>query len=138
MHPWCFLRGSISHHGGVTDAAGTTLAQLRKAQGYSQQRLADAVDLQVNQVRRYEAVSAQPTLDALISLARALHVSLDALVFEEGERGPDPELRLQFEAISQFTLEEKAVARTVLESLILKRDAGRFSRTAAERAVDSD
>ncbi len=49
-------------------------------------------------------------------------------MFDEGERGPDPELRLQFEAVSQFTPEEKAVARTVLESLILKHDAGRFSR----------
>jgi len=105
------------------------LAQLRKAQGYSQQRLADAVDLHVNQVRRYEAGTAQPTLDTLVSLAHALHVSLDTLVFEEGERGPDPELRLQFEAVSQFTPEEKAVARTVLESLILRHDASRFSRT---------
>jgi hypothetical protein len=24
MHPWCFLRGSFSHHGSVTGAAGTT------------------------------------------------------------------------------------------------------------------
>ena len=110
----------------------TRLAQLRKQQGHSQQRLADLVGLHVNQVRRYEAGSAQPTLDALVSLARALHVSLDALVFDEGERGPDPELRLQFEAISHFTPEEKAVARTVLESLILRHDAGKFSRTAAE------
>ncbi len=107
------------------------LTQLRKAQGYSQQRLADVVDLHVNQIRRYEAGSAQPTLDALVSLARALHVSLDALVFEEGERGPEPELRLQFEALSQFTPEEKAVARTVLESLILRHNANRFSRDAS-------
>ena len=113
------------------------LTQLRKAQGYSQQRLADAVDLHVNQVRRYEAGSAQPTLDALISLARALHVSLDALVFDEGERGPDPELRLQFEAVSQFTPEEKAVAREVLESLILKHDANRFSRASPARSAVS-
>jgi len=113
------------------------LTQLRKAQGYSQQRLADAVDLHVNQVRRYEAGSAQPTLDALISLARALHVSLDALVFDEGERGPDPELRLQFEAVSQFTPEEKAVAREVLESLILKHDANRFSRASPARSAAS-
>jgi transcriptional regulator with XRE-family HTH domain len=113
------------------------LAQLRKAQGYSQQRLADAVDLHVNQVRRYEAGAAQPTLDALISLARALRVSLDALVFEEGERGPDPELRLQFEAVSQFTPEEKAVAREVLESLILKHTANRFSRPSPARSADS-
>ena len=104
------------------------LTSLRKQQGLSQQRLAELVDLHVNQVRRYEAGTAQPTLEALVSLARALHVTLDGLVFDENERGPSDDLRLQFEAVSQFSPEEKAVARAVLESLILKHDAGRFSR----------
>jgi transcriptional regulator with XRE-family HTH domain len=102
------------------------LAQLRKAQGYSQQRLADAVDLHVNQVRRYEAGSAQPTLDTLVSLARALHVSLDALVFEEGERGPSEEMRLQFEAISQLPDEDQKVVKAVLDGMIVKHQAKRM------------
>ncbi len=67
-----------------------------------------------------------------IHLAQALHVSLDNMVFEEGERGPPDELRLQFEAISQFTPEEKEVARTVLESLILRHAVNRFSRSAPQ------
>lgn len=54
---------------------------------------------------------------------------LDNMVFEEEERGPPDELRLQFEAISEFTPEEKEVARTVLESLILRHTANRFSRS---------
>jgi transcriptional regulator with XRE-family HTH domain len=102
------------------------LAQLRKAQGYSQQRLADAVDLHVNQVRRYEAGSAQPTLDTLVSLARALHVSLDALVFEEGERGPSEEMRLQFEAVSQLPDEDQKVVKAVLDGMIVKHQAKRM------------
>ncbi len=64
-------------------------------------------------------------------LAIALGVSADALVFDEHERGPDDDLRLQFEALSQFTPEEKAVVRVLLESLILKYDANRFARGAA-------
>jgi len=104
------------------------LVSLRKERALSQQRLAELVDLHVNQVRRYEGGTAQPTLDALVSLARALHVSLDVLVFDEAERGPSDDLRLQFEALNQFSPEEKAVARAVLESLILKHDAGRFTR----------
>ncbi|WP_197046836.1 hypothetical protein [Paucibacter sp. KBW04] len=39
------------------------------------------------------------------------------------ERGPDEDLRLQFEAMSQFTPEEKQVARAVLEGLLLKHAA---------------
>ncbi len=108
------------------------LTQLRKARGLSQQRFADLAGLHVNQIKRYEAGTAQPTLDALVNLAQALHVSLDNMVFDEGERGPPDELRLQFEAISQFTPEEKEVARTVLESLILRHTANRFSRSAQQ------
>ena len=55
---------------------------------------------------RYEAGSAQPTVDALIRLAKVLHVRLDDLVFGD-ERGPGEDLALQFEAVSQFTEHEK-------------------------------
>ena len=99
------------------------LVQLRKAQGFSQQRLADAVGLHVNQVRRYEAGSAQPTLDALVNLARALHTSLDDLVFEEGERGPTEQMRLQFEAISQLPDEDQRAVRAMLDGMIVKHQA---------------
>lgn len=102
------------------------LAELRKQKGLSQQRLADLVDLHVNQVRRYEAGTAQPTLDALVSLARALHVSLDALVFEEGERGPSEEMRLQFEAITQLPDEDQRAVRAILDGMIVKHQAKRM------------
>ena len=102
------------------------LAQLRKQQGHSQQRFADLVGLHVNQIKRYEAGSAQPTLDALVSLARALHVSLDALVFEEGERGPSQEMRLQFEAVSQLPDEDQKVVKAVLDGIIVKHQAKRM------------
>jgi len=103
------------------------LIRLRKQRSFTQQSLADAVGLHVNQFKKYEAGTAQPTLKALLNLAKNLHVSLDELVFEQNERGPDEDLRLQFEAVSQFTPEEKMVAKAVIESLILKHDAGRFA-----------
>jgi len=49
-----------------------------------------------------------------------LHVSLDELVFEEGERGPDEDLRLQFEAISRMPPEEKRIVKALLEGMIIK------------------
>src|SRR6202012_3100893 len=102
------------------------LTQLRKVQGYSQQRLADAVELHVNQVRRYEAGTAQPTLDALVKLAKALHVSLDTLVFDEAERGPTDEFRLQFEAVSQLPEEDRRVVKALLDGMIVKHQAKRM------------
>ena len=99
------------------------LIQLRKGQGYTQQNLANAVELHVNQVKRYEAGTAQPTLETLIRLAKVLHVSLDGLVFEEKERGPDEELRLQFEAVSRMPLEDKQAIKTLLDGMIVKNRA---------------
>jgi len=96
------------------------LIQLRKECSYTQQALADVISLHVNQVKRYEAGTAQPTLDTLIRLAKALHVSLDELVFQTGERGPDDDLRLQFEAVSQMPIEDKKIIKALLEGMIIK------------------
>lgn len=101
------------------------LTQQRKQHGLSQQALAEATGIHANQIKRYEAGTSQPTLEALIKLAKALHTSLDALVFEDNERGPDDDLRLQLEAISDFDPDEKEVASSVLEGLILKHQAKR-------------
>lgn len=101
------------------------LITLRKERGLTQQALADAIDLHVNQIKRYEAGTAQPTLETLVRLAKELHATLDDLVFGEDHRGPSDELRLQFEALNQFDEEDRKVAKAVLESLILKHNAKR-------------
>lgn len=96
------------------------LIQLRRQHGLTQQALADAVGVHVNQIKRYEASTAQPTLETLVSLAKALHVSLDMLVFEESERGPSDELRLQFEAVSHMPEDERRIVRALLDGMIVK------------------
>lgn len=106
------------------------LIALRKLRGLTQERLGELANLTKLQIHRYERGTSQPTLDALRRLATALNTSIDQLAFEDSERGPDEELRLQFEAIQQFTPEEKQVAKNVLEGLILKHDANRFNRAS--------
>lgn len=112
----------------------TRLIQIRRAQGLTQQGLADAAELHINQIRRYETGAAQPTLEGLIKLAKALHVSLDELVFDEGERGPSGgTMRLLFEAVERLNADEQAVIRELLEGMIVKYEARRWdsARTAA-------
>jgi transcriptional regulator with XRE-family HTH domain len=104
----------------------TRLIQYRKAQGLTQQALADAIGMHVNQVKRYEAGTAQPNLDALIRLAKVLHVSLDALVFDESERGPSEDLALQFEAISHMPDEERRIVKALLDGMIVKYQTSRI------------
>ena len=104
----------------------TRLIQLRKTADLTQQTLADTASVHVNQIRRYEAGTAQPTLEALIRLAQALHVSLDDLVFAEGERGPSDDLRLRFEAVSHMPEAEKSVIKALLDGMILKYQASKI------------
>ena len=61
-----------------------------------------------------------------IRLAQALHVSLDDLVFAEGERGPSDDLRLRFEAISHMPEAEKSVIKALLDGMILKYQASKI------------
>jgi transcriptional regulator with XRE-family HTH domain len=102
------------------------LAELRKRHSLTQQQLADRIGMHVVQLRRYEAGTSQPTLDVIRKLATALQVSADVLLFGKDERGPDDDLRLQFEAVSGFDEEEKRVVRSLLEGMILKHEARRW------------
>jgi transcriptional regulator with XRE-family HTH domain len=105
------------------------LARLRRAKGITQKDLASSVGLNQAQIHRYEKGLAEPSMSALKRLAVALGVTIDELVFEEGERGPDDDLRLQFDAISQFGTEEKKAAKDLLDALILKHQARRWTGT---------
>lgn len=109
-----------------------TLVTLRKERGLTQQALADKAGVHVAQIRRYEANGSQPTLDVIRKLAIALSVSADTLVFDDGERGPDEDLRLQFEAVSHLSSEDKKVIKTLIESMIIKHDAQRWMKPDRE------
>lgn len=111
------------------------LAALRKERGLTQQALADRVSLHITQINRYETGSSQPTLDVIRRLVIALSVSADELIFGKDERGPDEDLRLQFEALSQFDEEDKQLARGVLEGLILKHQAKQSLLRQAARST---
>ena len=104
------------------------LVQIRKSQGLTQQKLAEASSLHINQIRRYETGAAQPTLEGLIKLAKSLHVSLDELVFDDKDRGPDNEkMKLLFEAVERLSDEEQNVIRELLEGMIVKYEARRWT-----------
>lgn len=111
------------------------LTQLRRASGLTQKTLASVAEVHVNQICRYEAGSAQPTLDALVRLAKALRVSLDGLVFGEGGRGPEDEFRFYFEALAQLDARERIVVKEVLDCILLKHQLAHFQRNEMRIAV---
>ncbi len=87
---------------------------------------ADKIGIHVSQVKRYEAGTAQPTLDVFRKIVLALNISADNMIFGN-ERGPDKGLKLHFEAVSKLTTEEQAVIKEIIEGMVLKHDANRWS-----------
>jgi len=63
---WCNLRGLRGSDPGPG---------LRKQKGLTQQALADALDLHITQLKRYEAGSSQPSLEAVKKIAQTLRVT---------------------------------------------------------------
>lgn len=108
------------------------LHALRKEQGLTQKTLAEKAGTHLTQIQRYESGETQPNLDALKKLALALHVTTDTLVFDEGEREPADDLKLAFEAVSQFDDEDRAVAKKVLVGLIIQHQNKRFMNDDAQ------
>ena len=106
------------------------LIQLRKEKGLTQQQMADAIGLHLTQIKRYESGASQPSLEALRKIAVALGVTTDSLLFEDTERGPDEDLRLQFETIARMSGEEKRIIRELIDGMILKYQARRWVQPA--------
>ena len=93
----------------------------------TQQALGECSCVHTIQIHRYEAGTSQPSLEAIKRLTVALRVATDDLLFDETERSPSDDLRLQFEAIGQFDADEKVSVKALLDSLILKLQARRWA-----------
>lgn len=57
------------------------LIELRRERNLTQQEMANAIGVHVNQIRRYEAGATQPSLDVLKNIALNLNITIDSLVF---------------------------------------------------------
>ena len=57
------------------------------------------------------------------------------LLFEEGERGPDERLKLQFEAVSHLDAHEREAVQTMIAGVLHMHDAKRWQQSALSPAV---
>ncbi|MFD3242540.1 helix-turn-helix domain-containing protein [Rahnella perminowiae] len=103
------------------------LTTLRKQKGLSQQALADAIGIHVTQVKRYEGGISLPSLEAIKKIAQTLRVTTDSLIFEANELQPSADLALQFQAITNMAPEQQNVIKQLLEGMIIKYEAERWS-----------
>jgi transcriptional regulator with XRE-family HTH domain len=121
-----------NHH--PTDLLMATFADrltaARKHCGLTQQEPADLSGADVTQIRRYEAGTSAPTLDALRNLAIALNITTDSLVFDPDERGPSDDLALHLEAIAQLDPDDQHLIRSIIEAILLRHDTRRWTQAS--------
>ena len=111
------------------------LAALRKERSYTQQQMADKIGMHVSQLKRYESGASQPTIEVFRRIVLALNVSADMLLFEEGERGPDEHLKLQFEAVSHLDPHEREAVQTMIAGVLHMHDAKRWQQSATAQSA---
>jgi hypothetical protein len=73
------------------------------------------------QIRRHTKTTQQALADAA-----KIHVSLDQLMFDEGERGPSEDLRLQFEAVNHMSDDDQRIIKALLDGMIVKHQTKRM------------
>lgn len=117
-------------------AIADKIRQLRQEKRWTQAELGERVGVHQKQVSSYERGVNVPSTDVLIKLAEAFDVTLDFLAFEaQGQPAKlniqDRELLRRFEAVDGLSEQEKALAKQMLDLLILKHRYRQVAETGA-------
>ena len=111
---------------------GMRLVDLRKATGFTQQELADAVGVSRRMIAYYEVQTDHPPTTLLPAIARALNVTTDALLgatpVKKIPKQKDSRLQRRLQQIEKLDAQEKRQVLQLLDAFIergqLKRKAG--------------
>jgi transcriptional regulator with XRE-family HTH domain len=105
---------------------GARIAQLRKQQNLTQQRLADELGMSQQIVASYEIGRRRIPVSTLPRLARTLGVSVEALIGEQdppAKRGPTPKLQRHMQRISELPKTQQRFLLQMIETALAQ--AGR-------------
>lgn len=101
---------------------GVRIAAARKAQGLSQQALADLLGTAQQTLAHYEVGRARPPASLLVQLAHTLGVGVEELLGEParptGRRGPPPKLQQQMERIAQLPRAKQQIVIQMLDGVL--------------------
>ena len=100
---------------------GGRIAELRRAQNLTQQKLADELGVAQQVVASYEIGRRRVPVSALPTLARVLGVSIEGLIGEQEKpvrRGPSPKLQRHLERISALPKPKQRAVMEVLEAVL--------------------
>lgn len=100
---------------------GARIAELRKAQGFTQAQMAEWLDVSQQTVNSYEVGRRRVPVSTLPILARRLGVMVEELLGEEvkpGKRGPAPKIQQQLERITRLPKAQQRVVMRMLEGVL--------------------
>lgn len=108
------------------------LKALRAEKAWSQSDLAGKASLTTLMISKYETGRATPPMDNLSSLARALGVTADYLIFDDVPRNGrvevrDVELHEYMQLAQNLDEEDRAALKHVVKALVSHQQANRFA-----------
>jgi len=103
------------------------LTKVRKEKGFTQNQLSELTGINISQIHRWETGISRPILEGVIKLAKALHVSIDELVFDDSDRAPKGKMKLLFEAVENLKPKDQDSIQELVEMMVLKYESQRFS-----------
>jgi transcriptional regulator with XRE-family HTH domain len=119
-------------------ALGVRIAAARKAQGLSQQQLADELGIAQQVVASYEVGRRRMPIALLPRLARTLTMTVEALIGEEAQpakRGPAPKLLQQMERIRRLPRSKQRFVMEMIETIL--QQAGRERHSLAGQETEA-
>ena len=102
-------------------ALGKRIAELRKAQGLTQQQLAGELGIAQQTLAHYEGARLRVPASMLVQLAQMLAVPVDVLIGEKSgpaRRGPAPKLQRQIERITQLPKPKQRFVMEMLDTVL--------------------
>jgi transcriptional regulator with XRE-family HTH domain len=100
---------------------GGKITELRKAKGWSQAELAEAVEASRDIIGKYERGDNSPSIEMAIKLAQVFDVSLDYLIGIGKNASFDKVMLKRFEDIENLDKETKTTLYTIIDTFL--RDA---------------
>ena len=97
---------------------GQRLRQRRQELGLTRERMSELADIGTGYYGQLEVGTSQMSIDTLIKLSRSMHLSLEYILFGDGEKPGDPSAMIDL--LRRCTPRELKLAEEVLKLFLMK------------------
>ena len=97
---------------------GQRLRQRRQELGLTREKMSELADIGTGYYGQLEVGTSQMSIDTLIKLSRSMHLSMEYILFGEGEKPGDPSAMIDL--LQRCTPRELKLAEEVLKLFLFK------------------